>query len=305
MTKRQYCPPRSFISPSFRSQEGCSSRGTDATSLWSPLLKLVVWIVVLVGLIEIMTAHASPEPEVPIWGAVVAESGAIDKVMFSPDGKTVATVDSNCRATLWDVATGRWSESQPERFDRVRTLAYSPDGRILAGGALDSTIILWDPLAHRVRGELKEHRQPVHALAFSPDGGLLVSASGDGLLILWSMTTWKPRSCRISSSASVVSMAFSPDGTRLATSHLNGEVRIRDMALPEVSTLAGRLPEVPRATCVFARWPRGRLIRDVIVADLVLGFGDEPPSDHPGRPENWCAGARAFAGRQAFCRRRE
>jgi WD40 repeat protein len=282
MTQPDYGPPREHIRPYFSSRAGCSSRRIGSTSLWSPIVKLAAWIIALVGLIEMMTTHALPEPEIPIWGAVASESGVIDKIMFSPDGNTLATVDSNGHAALWDVATGHWSESHPERFDGIRTLAYSPDGRTLAGGALDSTIILWDAISHRVRGELKEHGQPVHALAFSPDGSLLASASGDGMLILWTTTVGKPQGCPISLSSSVVSMAFSRDGETLATSHINGEVRTRDVASPEVSTLIGQLPEVPRA---LAFSPDGRtLASSVISSSRILCWDRASGCTHAFQP---------------------
>jgi WD40 repeat protein len=162
------------------------------------------------------------------------------RVHFSPEGHTVATVDSGGHATLRDVFTGQWNKSQPVRFDRIRELAFSPDGLILAGGTLDSTIILWDRKSLQVRAELRAHDRPVNALAFSPDGRLLASASGDVTLILWSITAGNPLSCRTRLSSSIVSMAFSPDGARLATSHIDGEVRIRAVTAPETSALVGR-----------------------------------------------------------------
>jgi WD40 repeat protein len=59
---------------------------------------------------------------------------------------------------------------------------------------------------------------------------------------------------QLRSSASVVSIAFSPDGASLATSHGNGEVRIRDVAAPRYSSIVVRFSSNP---CGLAFSPDG------------------------------------------------
>jgi WD40 repeat protein len=87
----------------------------------------------------------------------------------------------------------------------------------------------------------------VNALAFSPDGRMLASASGDGAIVFWYTESGAAQRFSIGSFSSVIAMAFSPDGTKLATSHINREVRIRETASPEPSTLVGRFLDTPRA----------------------------------------------------------
>jgi WD40 repeat protein len=239
--------PRVVTGNSVCARERHASAGIGLISLGSPAVKLVGWIVVSVALIEVFAAQDPPTPAAQIWAAAAGGYGAINMVQFSPDGRTLATVDSIGHAALWNVAMGRWSETQPACFDRIRTLAFSPDGVFLAAGTLDSTIILWDLNDLQIRAELRAHSRPVNALAFSLDGRLLASAGGDGTMILWNISVESPSGYRISSSSSVVSMAFSPDGASLATSHNSGEVRIRKVASPEVSTLVDWFAEVPRA----------------------------------------------------------
>ena len=66
--------------------------------------------------------------------AVLATSAAVHQVVFSPDGKTLASSDDGGVITLWDVATrkARTTLSMPAKY--VRALAYSPDGKTLASG---------------------------------------------------------------------------------------------------------------------------------------------------------------------------
>jgi WD40 repeat protein len=63
--------------------------------------------------------------------AVLGTGAAVHCVVFSPDGKTLASSDDDGVITLWDVATRkvRTSMRLPAKF--VRALAYSPDGKTL------------------------------------------------------------------------------------------------------------------------------------------------------------------------------
>jgi WD40 repeat protein len=226
---------------------------------WFGLARRILGFVVLVGLVEMWMESAEPElqpqPDAEIWVARAADYAAVDSVLFAPDGKTIASVSSNAHAILWDVVTGQRSEAQPEGADRIRSVAFSPDGRTLAGGSLDGTVILWDMKSLEVRSKIRAHTSAIKALAFSPYGEMLASGSTDGTLILWRATaagySWIHQ---LRTSASVVSIAFSPDGASLATSHGNGEVRIRDVVAPRYSSIVVRFSSDP---CGLAFSPDG------------------------------------------------
>ena len=239
--------PGAFGAPHFGSPEGCRSGCAGRSpSKASRLAKIVLGIFILIGLIELLTATDEPELDAVVWFARTGRVGAINSIAFSRDGETLASVDSNGHAVLWDVATGQSSDAQPRDFDKIRSLAFSPDGRIMAGGTLDATIVLWDSESLEVRATLRAHPSPVTALGFSPDGRILASVSGDGTLIFWETTAGYSRIHQSRCASGIASIAFSPDGTSLATSHGNGDLTIRNVATPGHYSVVGRFSNASR-----------------------------------------------------------
>jgi WD40 repeat protein len=67
---------------------------------------------------------------------------AVQSVVFSPDGKTLATGGQDCRVTLWDTST--WRARQTLRLtDAINGAAFSPDGRLLATGHFGGSAMVW------------------------------------------------------------------------------------------------------------------------------------------------------------------
>jgi WD40 repeat protein len=108
---------------------------------------------------------------------------------FSPDGKLLATGDSNRMIALWDPATGQKVRQWSGNEDRVTALAFSPDGKTLASGGADRRVRLWDPTNGKELRPIEGHSLAVHTVAFSPDGKTLASGAGDGTIRFWDWVT--------------------------------------------------------------------------------------------------------------------
>jgi WD40 repeat protein len=78
--------------------------------------------------------------------ALKGHRDVVSAVVFSPDGKTVATGSEDHTIKLWDVATGNEIAILNGHTDEVVALVYSRDGKTLASGSKDKTIKLWEVL---------------------------------------------------------------------------------------------------------------------------------------------------------------
>ncbi|GMG17252.1 unnamed protein product [Aspergillus oryzae] len=176
----------------------------------------------------------------PILQTLEGHSGRVDSVVFSPDGRTLASGSYDSTVKLWDTTTGTERQTLKGHSGRVDSVAFSPDGRTLASGSNDNTVKLWDTTTGTERQTLKGHSQWVNSVVFSPDGRTLASGSNDNTVKLWDTTTGTERQTLKGHSDWVKSVAFSPDGRTLASGSYDSTVKLWDTTTgTERQTLKG------------------------------------------------------------------
>ena len=117
----------------------------------------------------------------------VGHDAAITDVIFSPDGKWLATASLDHTVRIWDPLTGiqlgNFSHDGP-----VRTLAFNFASPWLVNGGDDGFARVWNPASGDVIASFR-HSGPVNDVAFSTSGTWVASGSDDTRLVIFQTTT--------------------------------------------------------------------------------------------------------------------
>jgi WD40 repeat protein len=150
--------------------------------------------------------------------------GNVNRVAFSPDGKTVATTGDDGTARIWAPLTGEDLMIFKGHTDRVTGVAFSPDGKYLVTCSFDSSVRLWEVASGKEIRRFAGHRNGSFSAAFSPDGKFILTSSGrDETARLWDVTTG--REVR-RFTGPITSASFSPDGKYILTGSEDGTARL-------------------------------------------------------------------------------
>ncbi len=169
--------------------------------------------------------------------SLTAHGGGVNSVVFSPDGRQLASASDDDLVKIWEMATGSEIRSLAGHRDQVHSVAYSPDGRWLASGSRDKTIRLWDAASGREVKTLAGRLGYVYALAFSPDGRRLATASREKTVGIWDVGTGSEDQTLAGHSERVKAVAFSSDGRWLASGGDDMTVLVWDLASGQSRTL--------------------------------------------------------------------
>jgi WD40 repeat protein len=118
---------------------------------------------------------------------VHAHTPGVFNVIFSPDGRLIATTGLDTTGKLWDVIPGGLQPRLTLRglVGRVG-LVFSPDGRrVAASSEGDHSFVLWDTDTGLQVGTIYGRRGGFLGFAFARDGNAIYSAAEDGEVRIW------------------------------------------------------------------------------------------------------------------------
>ncbi|KAJ5740649.1 G-protein beta WD- 40 repeats containing protein [Penicillium malachiteum] len=202
-------------------------------------------------------------------------SDSVQTVVFSPDGKQIASGSWDRTIKLWDTTTGDLQKTLEGHSDSVQTVVFSPDGKQIASGSLDKTIKLWDTTTGDLQKTLEGHSNGVQTVVFSPDGKQIASGSHDQTIKLWDTTTGDLQKTLEGHSNSVQTVVFSPDGKQIASGSRDRTIKLWDTTTGDLQkTLEGHSDWVQ--TVVFS--PDGKQIASGSL-DKTIKLWDTTTSD--------------------------
>jgi WD40 repeat protein/DNA-binding SARP family transcriptional activator len=199
--------------------------------------------------------------------AITGHSDAVSDIAWSPDGTYIVTASYDHTAKIWDADTGQEIVTLSGHDNHVYGVAWSPDGTQIVTGSTDYTARVWDvigeverltlpirdvyctamaPDGARVASchgtitrvwdvntsaillTLRYPEGEMRSVAWSPDGTQIATAS-DEVITIWDTSTGAELRTLLGHTAPIGKwIAWSPSGDRLATSSLDGIVKVWD-----------------------------------------------------------------------------
>lgn len=185
-----------------------------------------IWNVSTGGLVKTVAGHTS----------------SINCLVWSADGKHLATASSDSTATLWDVATAKPRHTFKGHTAAVSSVCLSADSKRLLTGGWDAAVIVWNVETGQEVKRLAGHYGRVWDVALAPDGKTAAVCGDHPFIRLWDLDAAAVLTELQGHEQAAVRLAFSPDGTRLVSGGWDNTARIwtvKDAKYALAKTLAG------------------------------------------------------------------
>ncbi|MFC1761786.1 protein kinase [Planctomycetota bacterium] len=198
------------------------------------------------------------------------------RVAFSPDGKSLASGNSDGTVTVWEAATGAEVRTLTGHKEGVESLALSPDGKRIASGSSGGTIKIWNVNNGGELVTIQINTGGIRSIVFTPDGTQIVSSgygkkpiqvwnanNGENILTIQVDDNW------------INQIALSPDGSRIIAGSIGALIqwdaatgeKIGVLELEKKNLSAYCISYSPDGTQVAVGCLRGQ----IMVLDIVNG----------------------------------
>ncbi len=191
-------------------------------------------------------------PVDPPAETIAAHKDAILDLVFSPDGKTLATCGYDRLIKLWGVETGQLIRELKDHSDAVYGVTFSPDGTLLASGSADRAVKVWQVADGKRLYTLSDSTDWVYSVAWSPDGQRLAAAGVDKSVRVWEVSAQGGKLVHavFAHEGPVVRVAWSADGKTLYSLSEDRVAKAWDARRMVERVVYPKQPEAPLALAV-------------------------------------------------------
>lgn len=226
-----------------------TGEGTPQTRFLGPMIavgELKLWD------LDTMKEHA----------ALLGHPKGILDLVFSPDGKLMATGGADQAVKIWDVSTQKQIASLTNFTGPIFSLAFAPDGKMLASAGgyphhISAEIKFWQVPGFQEVHMLHEDLPLAFSIAFMSDGQTLVTAGKNQMVRLLDLASGRTRTTYKGHEKFIWSIAVAPDGRTVASADWGGAVKVWDAATVQEKQM---LPENEVGTYSVAFSPDGKLL---------------------------------------------
>lgn len=155
----------------------------------------------------------------------------IIKVIFSPTGKYLATINTDNQIQFWNLQgqlLRNWRGHNVSHhnipFEIIQDISISPNGKTIATiGGIDRQVKLWNLEGNLVKS-WKVNNNLLTSIKFSPDGKTLATA-GDKTVQLWNLQGKLLRTIK-GHEDNIAALSFNSDGSMIATASNDKTVKL-------------------------------------------------------------------------------
>lgn len=155
--------------------------------------------------------------------------GSINDLVWSPDGKYIATASDYMAVDVWNVMTGHRSMTYTGHTNPITVVAWSPNGKYVASGGYDQEVKVWDPTNGHTLLTYTGHAEWITAISWSSDSSRIASSDVNGIIHVWNARDGS-NVTTLNTLSRINSMEWSPDGKSIATGTADGILRIYNAA---------------------------------------------------------------------------
>jgi eukaryotic-like serine/threonine-protein kinase len=155
----------------------------------------------------------------------VGHLAAVNAVVWSPDGKLIASASDDKFVQVFDESTGKRMLIYSGHTEEVATVAWSPNGKLIASGSQDGTVQVWGAADGKRVITYKGHQDRVNAVSWSKEGQMLASGSEDKTVQVWNAISGVLAFNFLGHTAGVLCVGWQPDSSSVASGSWDGTLR--------------------------------------------------------------------------------
>lgn len=165
----------------------------------------------------------------------------VDDVVFSPDGKILASGSWDHTIKLWEVATGREIRTlagYSSVWEAITSISFSPNGELIAATGQNKVVRIWDVASGAEKAVLKH--EDVLTVLFSPESEKLVTADKSGIIKIWNVSSGAEIFSLAGHAGKVLALGFNRRGDVLASGGADKTIKFWNIRSgKEIRTLRG------------------------------------------------------------------
>lgn len=190
--------------------------------------------------VDMLLATTTHDDKMILWDLITGEHshilerdrdrGGLVRMVFSPDGATLACVGFFGATSLWNTKTWKKMHIFGITFSESYSFAFSPESSLFALNQHFNSIGIYQTNTAKQQQRLNGHSDTIQTISFSPDMRSIASGSRDGTLRVWDVATGKNRHTEKEYFGDFSCFAFSPDDKSIVSPGGKGYMCLWDTA---------------------------------------------------------------------------